>query len=61
MVRVLIVSVLVCAWLVVNLPVDTWIRFAIWLIVGLVSYFVSGQQHSRVQNEASEAPEPAEA
>ena len=50
-----ILSVIACAWLMINLPVDTWIRFGIWLAVGLVIYFGYGMRHSRLAaGESSE-------
>ena len=49
-----IVSVLACLWLMVNLPVDTWIRFLVWLLVGFVVYFGYGRQHSRLAGMAAE-------
>ena len=41
-------SVLLCIYLMLNLTGDTWIRFLIWMAIGLVVYFVYGQSHSRV-------------
>jgi APA family basic amino acid/polyamine antiporter len=29
-----------------QLPSLTWIRFAVWLVIGLVLYFAYGYQHS---------------
>ncbi|NEG69673.1 amino acid permease [Bifidobacterium choloepi] len=35
-------------WLMLNLSVLTWIRFVVWLVVGIVFYFAYGYQHSRL-------------
>jgi len=34
--------------LMLGLPLDTWIRFVVWLIAGLVIYFLYGAQHSEI-------------
>jgi basic amino acid/polyamine antiporter, APA family len=34
--------------LMLGLPLDTWIRFLVWLIAGLVIYFLYGAQHSQI-------------
>jgi APA family basic amino acid/polyamine antiporter len=34
--------------LMFGLPMDTWIRLAIWLAIGLAIYFFYGSKHSRV-------------
>jgi APA family basic amino acid/polyamine antiporter len=41
-----VISILACLYLMVQLPVITWIRFGIWLAVGLVFYFLYGYKHS---------------
>jgi APA family basic amino acid/polyamine antiporter len=33
-----------------SLPVVTWIRFFVWLLIGLVIYFTYGRFHSKVEN-----------
>ena len=34
-----------------NLPAETWERFAIWMALGLVVYFAYARGHSRVGRE----------
>jgi len=42
-----ILSVLACFYLMLNLPGETWLRFGIWMIVGVIFYFGYGRRHSR--------------
>lgn len=44
-----ILGILVCAAMMFGLPVDTWLRLVIWLVVGLVIYFSYGRHHSVLQ------------
>ncbi|MFJ4918540.1 amino acid permease [Streptomyces sp. NPDC088725] len=43
-----ILSVLASLWLMFNLPAETWLRFAIWMVVGFVVYALYGRGHSRL-------------
>jgi APA family basic amino acid/polyamine antiporter len=46
-----ILAILSCLWLMLNLSVGTWIRFVIWLAIGLVIYFAYGIHRSRLAQE----------
>jgi APA family basic amino acid/polyamine antiporter len=43
-----ILAVLAAAYLMLNLPGSTWIRFLVWMALGFVVYFVYGARHSRL-------------
>jgi APA family basic amino acid/polyamine antiporter len=48
-----ILSILICGYMMVSLPSDTWYRLIIWLVIGLLIYFLYGKSHSRIAAEAS--------
>ena len=37
-----------CVYLATDLPGDTWMRFVIWMAIGLVVYFAYSRGASRV-------------
>jgi APA family basic amino acid/polyamine antiporter len=43
-----IISIVACLYLMLQLPTLTWIRFGIWLALGLLIYMLYGIRHSRV-------------
>lgn len=43
-----VLSIGACLWLMVNLSVETWLRFLVWMALGMVLYFVYGRSHSRL-------------
>ncbi|WP_026539708.1 amino acid permease [Paenarthrobacter nicotinovorans] len=49
------VSAVLCFYLMTNLAVETWIFFAIWLVIGMVIYFAYGQRHSRLNEKFAAA------
>jgi basic amino acid/polyamine antiporter, APA family len=46
-----ILAILSCLYLMLQLPWVTWVRFALWLALGLVIYFLYGIRHSRLARE----------
>ncbi|MFF2844306.1 amino acid permease [Paenarthrobacter sp. NPDC057981] len=49
------VSAVLCLYLMTNLAVETWIFFAIWLVIGMGIYFSYGQRHSRLNEKFASA------
>ncbi len=47
-----ILGVVFCLYLMASLPLVTWIRFFVWMGIGLAIYFSYGRFHSRVQKDA---------
>ena len=37
-----------CGYLAIDLPADTWLRFAVWMVLGLVVYVLYARRSSRV-------------
>ncbi|MFE9863480.1 amino acid permease [Streptomyces sp. NPDC005506] len=45
-----VLSVAASVWLMLNLPAETWLRFAIWMALGAIIYFSYGRRHSRIND-----------
>jgi APA family basic amino acid/polyamine antiporter len=39
-------SIACCLVLMLSLPLETWVRFVVWLLIGLPIYFLFGRKHS---------------
>jgi APA family basic amino acid/polyamine antiporter len=46
-----VLAVLTSLYLMLNLPSATWIRFFVWMAVGLVVYFAHGARRSRLATD----------
>ena len=42
------VSTILCVLVMLGLPGETWIRFAVWLAIGMILYVLYGYRHSRL-------------
>ena len=47
-----IIGVAFAIYLMSDLPLTTWIRFVVWLVIGLVIYWLYGYKHSRLRKDA---------
>ncbi len=45
-----ILGILFCLLLMAGLPAVTWLRLAVWLVIGLVIYFFYGRSHSTLRH-----------
>ncbi|MEP7343962.1 MAG: amino acid permease [Gemmatimonadaceae bacterium] len=50
-----LISIAACLYLMLQLPRVTWIRFGIWLLVGLIFYFLYGYKHSVLRRRQTNA------
>ena len=53
--NLLAAGILACIWLAAGLPFSTWIRFFVWLALGLVIYFIYGYRNSVLHDQAEKA------
>lgn len=51
-----ILGLLLCLYLMTELGVTNWMRFGIWLLVGLVIYALYGYRNSHLRNKPETAP-----
>jgi APA family basic amino acid/polyamine antiporter len=48
-------GVLASLALMIGLPLDTWLRFVVWMVIGFVIYGCYGVRHSRIARPAAQA------
>ncbi|HEX3774441.1 MAG TPA: amino acid permease [Polyangiaceae bacterium] len=47
-----ILGVLSCGYMMLALPIETWIRLLIWMALGCIVYFAYGRRNSRLRRES---------
>jgi basic amino acid/polyamine antiporter, APA family len=52
-----VLSALACLYLMLNLSIETWLRFLAWLALGMVIYAIYGYRHSRVGDRSRQRAE----
>lgn len=52
-----VIGLLLCLYLMTELGVTNWLRFGIWLLVGLIIYAVYGYRHSHLNNPQNVSPQ----
>ncbi|KAA9162374.1 amino acid permease [Amycolatopsis acidicola] len=50
-----ILAIVACLWLMLNLTVLTWLRFVVWMVVGVIVYFAYSRRHSLLGKRNAEA------
>ena len=52
-----ILGIAFAVFLMTDLPLSTWVRFVIWLAVGIVIYLLYGYSHSRLRHHYRDVPD----
>ncbi|MBP7776833.1 MAG: amino acid permease [Acidobacteria bacterium] len=47
-----VLGIVFCAYLMLNLPILTWVRFLVWLDLGMLIYWFYGRTHSPLVDQA---------
>jgi APA family basic amino acid/polyamine antiporter len=46
-----VLAVLTAVYLMLNLPAATWVRFLVWMALGMIVYFAHGARRSRLSTD----------
>ncbi|RZA04112.1 MAG: amino acid permease [Sphingobacteriaceae bacterium] len=55
-----IAGIVICMSMMVALPLDTWVRLAIWMALGLIIYFAYSKHHSLIRKGIVAVPKDPE-
>ncbi|OBK77657.1 amino acid permease [Mycobacterium sp. 1274761.0] len=50
-----VAAIVACVWLMLNLSTLTWIRFAVWMVIGIAVYLLYGRRHSALAHRSPTA------
>src|SRR5690349_415082 len=54
-----VAAALASIYLMLNLSIETWVRFLVWMAIGFVIYFAYGMHNSRLSGKAKEGEVPS--
>ncbi|MGI9123734.1 MAG: amino acid permease [Mycobacterium sp.] len=54
-----ILSIVACLWLMLNLTALTWVRFVVWMVIGIAVYALYGYRHSVLGRRLAREHPPA--
>ncbi|WP_363331604.1 amino acid permease C-terminal domain-containing protein [Flavobacterium sp. BFFFF1] len=46
-----VLGIITCLIMMFSLPLDTWIRLIVWLLIGFGIYYFYGKKNSRLRNQ----------
>jgi APA family basic amino acid/polyamine antiporter len=46
-----VLAIAACLWLMLNLTILTWVRFFVWMLIGVVVYFTYSRSHSTLSRK----------
>ncbi|UPT66102.1 MAG: amino acid permease [Sphingobacteriales bacterium JAD_PAG50586_3] len=46
-----ILGILICVFMMASLPLETWIRLAVWMAIGIVLYYIYGRRNSKLTGD----------
>ncbi len=50
-----ILGIIICLYLMTSLPLESWYRLIVWLIIGLIIYFVYGRKNSTLSDSTGQS------
>jgi APA family basic amino acid/polyamine antiporter len=54
-----LIGIAFAIYLMSDLPWETWVRFVVWLAIGLIIYALYGYRHSHLRREATATATPS--
>lgn len=46
-----ILGIIMCVYLMISLPINSWVRLIVWMILGVAIYYMYGKKHSKLNKK----------